>query len=286
MSKPTARARPGSPVVALDVDGVIHPIAASVDDLHHRLAESVRLADFDALDADEQEARREWAMAKAKADLFWIMPGRSDPAAVAARSERLLREPEIPIPEGETPDSIAARLSDVTVMVTRSSWSEGAFHRSYDDAVGEGDEAKLPFVIVVWAGAWIRALVERGVEVAWSTTWGDSANAFLAPLLGIEPLPVATSSMKPRRGEGAFEWKARATRATFGDGHPIVFVDDMAYPIIANRDELMVAPHPAIGMLPSEAEKVERWVSRFLPDFEPLDVGDIAGLSPHARTFR
>lgn len=44
--------------------------------------------------------------------------------------------------------------------------------------------------------AWIRDLLDRGIEVDWASTWGLHANKHFPQILGIPPLPAA-----PRAGQ-------------------------------------------------------------------------------------
>lgn len=81
-------------------------------------------------------------------------------------------------------------------------------------------------------GAWVRSLTQVA-DVMWATTWEHAANTHLAPLLGIDPLPVAVSvnTHPPRFAEArngdASSWKANAILSAF-PGRPLVWVDDLA----------------------------------------------------------
>lgn len=84
-------------------------------------------------------------------------------------------------------------------------------------------------------GAWIRSLLNRGIEVAWATTWENAANVHLAPLLGVPELPVAVCAKKhpPRFGwvkDGLVaEWKASVLGEFYSDPDTaLVWADDMA----------------------------------------------------------
>ena len=67
-------------------------------------------------------------------------------------------------------------------------------------------------------GQWLRDLVrETGVRLAWGTTWQDSANRYVGPLLGLPRLPVA-----PMRAGAA---KA-PTMVPWTRGAPFAWIDN------------------------------------------------------------
>lgn len=94
-------------------------------------------------------------------------------------------------------------------------------------------EMRLTIHIDPALGPWITALREHA-DVVWATTWENAANVHLAPLLGIDPLPVAVSVAEhpPRFGyvknADSAGWKASALRDQF-PGRPLVWVDDNAW---------------------------------------------------------
>lgn len=80
-------------------------------------------------------------------------------------------------------------------------------------------------------GPWISKLTEIA-EVVWATTWEHAANHSLAPLLGIEPLPVGISvrTHKPDRYQwktsDSIGWKSQALEKAY-DNRPLVWIDDL-----------------------------------------------------------
>ena len=66
----------------------------------------------------------------------------------------------------------------------------------------------------------------RATELWWCTTWGERANDFLAPALGIEPLPVIGAGT---RGTG-IAWKSEHARpvieAAVAAGRRVVWIED------------------------------------------------------------
>jgi hypothetical protein len=79
-------------------------------------------------------------------------------------------------------------------------------------------------------GPWIRSLLAGGVEVVWITTWEHAANAHIAPLLGIPPLPVV--SLTPTRLSYVLSLDTASAKLDrlddqFGD-RCLVWIDDLA----------------------------------------------------------
>ena len=89
--------------------------------------------------------------------------------------------------------------------------------------------------------AWLAELAEV-YELVWATTWEHLANRHLAPLLGLDPLPVVEFTEPPRFSEvkhgDPAPWKWRHL-VEYASGRPFVFVDDGAlvlsldYPLAA-----------------------------------------------------
>ena len=121
-------------------------------------------------------------------------------------------------------------------------------------------------------------------------TWEDAANSHLAPLLGIEPLPVAVTVAAdlPLFGDihDPISWKTDALSCHFA-GRPLVWVDDQAgvyRPHTADltrvrRDwwdfrtdrlgdrshapvpTLVVAPNPATGLTAEQRALIDRFLT-------------------------
>lgn len=82
-------------------------------------------------------------------------------------------------------------------------------------------------------GPWIQQL-RTVAHVVWATTWEHLANTHLAPLLGIDPLPVACAVhiAPPRYGyvknRDSIGWKASVLMQAYPN-RPLVWVDDGAW---------------------------------------------------------
>lgn len=107
-------------------------------------------------------------------------------------------------------------------------------------------------------------------DLIWATTWMADANALLAPLLGLPPLPIVTWPDDPdteRADERAgLHWKTRGlvTRAA---GRPFAWIDDEP----TARDRAWVAAHhpapallhrvdPRRGLTPSDYRTLRTWL--------------------------
>ncbi|MCK8678679.1 hypothetical protein [Streptomyces lichenis] len=86
-------------------------------------------------------------------------------------------------------------------------------------------------------------------EPVWATTWLDEANECLAPLLGLEPLPVVVwpepSEAEERDVRAGLPGKTRPLTA-WAAGRPFAWVDDE----LTDRDgEWVAAHHPGPALL-------------------------------------
>lgn len=118
-------------------------------------------------------------------------------------------------------------------------------------------------------GAWITRL--RGeYDVVWATTWEHTANTHLAPLLGIDPLPVGISvtTYPTYRGEDddgiVSAWKARALSQSYPD-RALVWIDDdnHAYatdPAWNTAHRWAAECDPRSGLTPAVMNRVETWL--------------------------
>ena len=121
-------------------------------------------------------------------------------------------------------------------------------------------------------GPWITGL-RQVADVVWATLWEKAANSHLAPLLGIEPLPVGISTevqvpnYQDVQRHDIARWKAYALAEAF-DGRPLVWVDDMNH---GYRDSwysrrrqatLVLWVDPQHGLQPEHMAEVDDFVAR------------------------
>jgi hypothetical protein len=92
------------------------------------------------------------------------------------------------------------------------------------------------------------ARLARDFRLVWATSWEHEANAVVAPLFGLPPLPVIAFGDEARLGES---WKLPAIRAFVGD-RPFAYVDD---DIGRDALEWMRAREEPTLMLPVRADR-------------------------------
>lgn len=108
-------------------------------------------------------------------------------------------------------------------------------------------------------GAWIRELAAAG-DLRWASTWGDDANTLLAPLLGVDALPVVELPPLPFRPEQ----KVPAIAGAAGD-RPVAWIDDnhtdAGRTWAAGRAEptLLVPVDSAVGWTRADVDRVLEW---------------------------
>ncbi|MBM7767786.1 HAD domain-containing protein [Glutamicibacter nicotianae] len=120
-------------------------------------------------------------------------------------------------------------------------------------------------------GPWIEWLRESA-DVVWATTWEEAANKHLAPLLGIEPIPVAVSMREtpPRFGvaisRDAVMWKAMALQRRY-NGRPVVWIDDGNRVFARKLGRLfhIVTTNPRLGIAEGQMNEVNEYVRRKEP---------------------
>jgi hypothetical protein len=110
-------------------------------------------------------------------------------------------------------------------------------------------------------GGWITEM-RRGVDVAWATSWNDEANRLLAPLLGIDPLPVVTMPAPP------FEPGDKVPRIdAYATGRPVAWIDDLHTSVAREwaaertRPTLLITTDPAVGLTRDAVDRVIAWAA-------------------------
>jgi len=127
-----------------------------------------------------------------------------------------------------------------------------------------------PLVTYVWLnekhGVWLNKMAKIA-DVVWATTWEDAANHAIAPILGLDPLPLGVSTLvtPPKPREIGPQWKRRSLYTQFGD-RPLVWIDDWAWEFESkdwwpNAPGLLVSPVPFIGLTDEEMQKAEDFLT-------------------------
>ncbi|MFC5202789.1 hypothetical protein [Streptomyces kaempferi] len=114
------------------------------------------------------------------------------------------------------------------------------------------------------------ALTALPFDLVWCTTWAAEANEWIAPHLGLPPLPVVEWDTEqapgPRRDQpGGTFWKTQHV-VTWAQGRPFAWIDDD----IDDRDRAYVAEHhdgpallhlvsPRLGLLEPDFTALTEW---------------------------
>ncbi|MGW6916344.1 hypothetical protein ACWGB8_21345 [Kitasatospora sp. NPDC054939] len=134
------------------------------------------------------------------------------------------------------------------------------------------DEWGLPNKPVKPLRVWLNpdhgpALAGLPFDLVWAATWEQEANDFLAPLLGLPPLPViAWSEPRPEPEDGVF-WKTPEIVA-WTQGRPFAWVDDQ----VTDADRAWVREHhdgpallhrvdPALGLAAPDFATLTAWAA-------------------------
>jgi len=127
---------------------------------------------------------------------------------------RLAVRPDRPVPEGAYPVELTMRADAYPSFFHRPPvWDEN------------GTQTKTHWLSGIGA-AWVRSLVDRGVDVVWATTWQEYANVYFGGPLGIPPLPLGVSGGGDEdEYPDSPEWKSMTLAQRF-PGRPLVWVDD------------------------------------------------------------
>ncbi|MGW3291656.1 hypothetical protein ACWDR3_44235 [Streptomyces sp. NPDC001002] len=90
------------------------------------------------------------------------------------------------------------------------------------------------------------ALLALDYDLCWATTWMDTANRWIGPVVGLPELPYVDfgADLFAQRPDGV-HWKTEAILA-YADGRPFAWVDDEQTPA---DDEFVAARHPAPALL-------------------------------------
>ncbi|MFC5909319.1 hypothetical protein [Streptacidiphilus monticola] len=129
-----------------------------------------------------------------------------------------------------------------------------------------GRQQLAPVPLPVWLnpthGALLAALPFR---LAWASTWGEEANAFISPLLGLPPLPCIEWSAPRRARAGGLLWKTPELVAWAG-GCSFAWLDDE----VSDADRAWVTEHhagpallhyvnPQLGLQSDDFEALRQW---------------------------
>lgn len=117
-------------------------------------------------------------------------------------------------------------------------------HPAFEPAAGPRAESANPLLTRLDPALGPRLAALPG-ELVWATSWEDDANACIAPVLGLPPLPVVRWPDTDDGLHRGLHWKTRALAEWAGE-RPFAWIDDEIGPL----DRAWVrARHPAPTLL-------------------------------------
>ena len=106
-------------------------------------------------------------------------------------------------------------------------------------------------------------------EVVWATTWENTANTILAPLLGIDPLPVGIDTkrniptVRQIWNTDTALWKFESLNKNY-EGEDLVWVDDTLIRYLdlnsPTSNRLFLLTDAEVGITQQEMDEVETWI--------------------------
>jgi hypothetical protein len=137
-----------------------------------------------------------------------------------------------------------------------------------------GDGGGIPLIINPETGVWLQKLArEAGADLLWATRWNSYANAFIAPLAGLPPLPYVVTppywKWHPTEPGVRIWWPKASSVLELAAGRPLVWFDDE--PAEFTEAESLLKPgqqflgvlaDPEVGLTESDVGKARAWLSQ------------------------
>ena len=107
---------------------------------------------------------------------------------------------------------------------------------------------------------------ETGAELVWASYWRKRANTWIAPRIGLPPLPfVPIPTPRPSRWSTPGRWKAEQVAAWIGRAPFVWLEDDPNIPGHLARQpglgqHLVVSVDPAVGLTRDHVERARIWL--------------------------
>jgi len=286
-----ANPRAGQPIVAIDIDGVIRPITPPwlvgepplhpVPPLPEGVAPDSTLGAWYERDAwrarfVDRHGRRALAELDRLRTFTITVDWRDWP--VTRLHNPWVRSFGTRNPDEAAPDAVAF-VQDAA----RNDWSYVPEHLAVEPIEPEGSHyqrwwapqtAVMEVLLVPWVGRWVRLLQQRGVEVVWSTTWGEpAANSWFGAPLDMPALKWGQADVHPRMSEETISWKIRSLRRYID--RPIAMLDDQPWRREGRTaldlrtgdrrggvavPSLLVRVDESRGLTRADTRRVERWL--------------------------
>jgi len=151
-----------------------------------------------------------------------------------------------------------------TYRLLPASWERAERER----LAASGRPGKRPVPLRVWLNPdHGPRLLELPFDLVWCTTWGDDANEWIAPRVGLPTLPVAPLPGSRFRTDNVF-WKTPAV-VDWAAGRPFAWVDDDVTD--ADREyvarnhpgpALLITVSPFVGLADDDFEALAAWADR------------------------
>lgn len=147
----------------------------------------------------------------------------------------------------------------------------GFVHHRFSGPNPVGEEVEFGVYLHPQHGEWIEALIALGVETVWGTTWGDMANKWIAPRIGLATeLPVLDVGTQVST---RFGWTSKSTAVLdyVGRDRPLAWLDDIfggkELGWAADRSDLGVPTvveqiDGSAGLAAATKTRVERWAEQ------------------------
>lgn len=100
---------------------------------------------------------------------------------------------------------------------------------------------------------------DTGAELAWGSTWEQSANREIGPLLGIPELPFAPVAGHRTKADGVVPWTAGRPFVWFEDDQTVI---ERAEHLAVGQPHLIVRVDEATGLTEAHIEAARVWLNR------------------------
>ena len=157
------------------------------------------------------------------------------------------------------------------------------FHHGWRRGKAWSDGREYQLLVNPAHGRLLRELAAvTGAQLAWATTLEEAANRYVAPLLGLPRLPVATPAPVGDKAAHVVPWTS---------GRPWVWLDNDEDELAqasrlawaAGQPHLCVPVNPATGLTARHAELARAWLAGETPDRESGAFEDVARPCDHPR---
>ncbi|WP_157124633.1 hypothetical protein [Nocardia pseudovaccinii] len=164
-------------------------------------------------------------------------------------------------------------VMDVDGVLAPSSVGEGFRAHMYNGPGPDGSLVSGTVLLNAEHGAWLNMVLDKGIEVAWGSSWLDLANEWIAPRIGLrQSLPVIDVG---RSRWSRFGWTSKfGPVSDYAADRALAWVDDdfggkePGWAEDRTRDlglsTVIVQPHPLVGLTSEHISTIDNWVDSAL----------------------